>query len=130
MEARLAIYEKSGYSDFPRKSQNMSQSHQLKLCLIAAVYGVVQVSSCHAPRPGPKLIEADGVTYTACGGALWLRNDGNLKDPSTMNYDVQFQDAQGLNHHLKMVRMLKVTDLPDDTPLCNSSPSSRVSGPR
>jgi len=97
---------------------------------VATICGAVEICSCHAPRPGPKLIEADGVTYTACGGALWLRNDGNLKDPSTMNYDVQFQDAQGLNHHLKMVRMLKVTELPDDTPLCNSSPSSRVSGSR
>lgn len=70
---------------------------------------------------GPKMVEADGVIYIACGGAIWMRNDGNLKDPATMTYEVLFKDAQGADHHLTMVRVLKITDLPNDMPVCKTS---------
>ncbi|MGA7852925.1 MAG: hypothetical protein WCA15_06325 [Candidatus Acidiferrales bacterium] len=41
-----------------------------------------------------------------------------------MTYEVLFKDAQGSSHHLTMIRQLRITDLPKDTPACNpSSPS-------
>lgn len=80
------------------------------------------LGSCGGSHPGPKLIDADGVRYTACGGALWFRNEGNFKDPDAIRYEVLFKDAQGRSHDLKNVDILIVTDLPEDTPACNNSP--------
>jgi hypothetical protein len=91
-------------------------------CLLAATFCAgVSLMSCGTPQAGPKLIEADGVRYTACGGAVWAKSDGNSKDPATMTYEVLFKDAQGSNHHLTMVRSLNITDLPSDTPACSSA---------
>jgi hypothetical protein len=73
--------------------------------LLAATFCAgVSLMSCGTPQTGPKLIEADGVRYTACGGAVWARSDGNSKDPAMMTYEVLFKDAQGSNHHLTAAR--------------------------
>lgn len=102
----------------------MSSEENSRRWLAVAFCAAVSFSSCGTPRTGPKLIEADGVRYTACDGAIWARDDGNSKDPGTMTYEVLFKDAQGANHHLTMVRELRITDLPADTPACKlSSPS-------
>jgi hypothetical protein len=91
-------------------------------CLLAATFcAVVSLMSCGTPQTGPKLIEADGVRYTACGGAIWVKSDGNSKDPATITNEVLFKDAQGSNHHLTMLRSLNITDLPSDTPACSSA---------
>jgi hypothetical protein len=64
------------------------------LPLLAAIFCAgVSLMSCGTPQTGPKLIQADGVRYTACGGAVWARGDGNSKDPATMTYEVLFEDA-------------------------------------
>ena len=89
--------------------------------LCVAFCSVMTLSSCGPSRVGPKEIEADGVTYIACGGALWLENDKIQRDNEPSTFQVLFKDAQGNNHELKMVRMLKVTDLPDDTPACSNA---------
>ncbi len=71
------------------------------------------------PRLVPKLIEADGVTYAACGGALWVeQEDGNPRDIDSRSWAVLFKDAEGTTHPLKRVRMLKVSDLPSNAPEC------------
>jgi hypothetical protein len=63
--------------------------------LVALVFcAALLLNSCGASRTGPKVIDADGVRYTACGGVVWERKDGNSKDPATMTYEVLFQDAQ------------------------------------
>jgi hypothetical protein len=91
-------------------------------CLLAATFCAgVSLMSCGTPQTGPKLIEADGVRYTACGGAVWAKSDGNSIDPATMTYEGLFKDAQGSNHHLTMVWSLNITDLPSDTPACSSA---------
>jgi hypothetical protein len=92
----------------------------LAAVLITLGIGVV-VRLLRHRQDGPKLIDADGVTYIACGGAIWMRDEGNMKDPATMTYEVLFKDAQGADHHLTMVRVLKITDLPNDTPACKTS---------
>ena len=78
------------------------------------------LSSCAPPRVGgPKRIEADGVTYVACRGVLWAPNNSlGLKDNEPPNFEVRFRDAQGVDHDLKRVRMLHVTNLPMYTPEC------------
>jgi hypothetical protein len=72
----------------------------------------------HSSASSPKLIRADGVEYVACEGALWLPSDGDSKNPDTMSYSVIFRDAEGRTRELKRVHMLKVMDLPKDTPRC------------
>lgn len=90
----------------------------LLLCSVFCL--ATTLSSCGRSQVGPKKIEADGVTYIACGGALWLENDKIQRDNEPPTFQVLYKDAQGNNHELKMVRMLKVTDLPDDTPACSN----------
>jgi len=78
------------------------------------------LNSCAPPRlGGPKRIEADGVTYVACQGVLWAPNNSlGPRDSEPPNFEVRFRDAQGVDHDLKRVRILHVTDLPLNTPEC------------
>jgi hypothetical protein len=89
-----------------------------KLLLAFAFCVATSFCACRSTQNGPKLIDADGNSYFACNGALWLLNEGNPKDPGERSYYVSFKDAQGVTHELKRVRMLKVTDLPDDASAC------------
>ena len=133
VEKSLITSNPTGANRFPslyfqRKLRTVSRGHHSELLLVAAVCSAVEICSCHAPHAGPKLIEADGVGYIACEGAMWTRNDGNLKDPATMNYEIVFKDALGSNHHLTMVQTLKITDLPDNTPECDKSTNPQLRG--
>lgn len=93
--------------------------------VLVAFYSALLLASCSRHQPGPKLIEADGSTYMACGGATWLLDDGNPKDSNTWSYDVIYRDAGGKNHELKRVRMLRVTDLAADSPQCRTTVNSK-----
>jgi hypothetical protein len=85
-----------------------------------AFFSAAILSSCTATRPGPRLVEADGVAYTACGGTLWFEDMREPKDNEPRTYEVIYKDAQGTKHQLTKVRTLKITDLPDNTPSCSS----------
>jgi hypothetical protein len=67
----------------------------------------------------PKRVEADGITYVACQGVLWLPNN---QEPERGNqpqtYEVRFRDARGVDRVLHMVKMLRITDMPSNTPEC------------
>lgn len=91
--------------------------------LSIAACAAAGLPSCAKPTTGPKLIDADGVQFTACGGVTSIRNDGNSKDPETMTYDVLFTDPAGSNRHLAMVRSLTITDLPSDSAACAAARS-------
>jgi hypothetical protein len=86
-----------------------------------AFCAALALSACRSSHPGPKLIEADGVTYTACGGAFWVKNEGDSRNPDSRSYMVIFKDAQGVDHQLPRVKILKVTALPSDTSACVTS---------
>jgi hypothetical protein len=96
----------------------MRPVHLSKLLFFVAFCGAAQMSSCRASHIGPRLIEADGVSYMACGGALWVQNEKAPLDNEPPSYDVLFVDAEGKKHELKRVRFLKVSDLPSGTPAC------------
>jgi hypothetical protein len=99
----------------------VNAKYQLHYLFLAACCAAILLGSCSKPRTGPKLIEADGVRYIACGGAFWVRNEGNEKDPGTMTYEIVFTDGLGSKRNLTMVRTLKISDLPDNTPECANS---------
>ena len=93
-----------------------------KPMLVMALCTAVPLASCGSARQGPKLIQADGVNYTACNGAIWFSNSNDLRDPSLKTYTVIFKGARGVEHVMDTVRRLNVTDLPDETPDCKNSP--------
>lgn len=80
--------------------------------------GVVSLSGCRARHTGPKLIEADGVRYAACSGAIWIQNPHEPKDNAPATYRVFFKDARGQRRELTGVRVLFAKDLPDNAPEC------------
>jgi hypothetical protein len=86
-----------------------------------AILAVVPVCACGSSNNGPKLIQADGVTYTACGGALWVPDETAPTSVDSKTYEVLFEDADGTKHQLQRVRNLRITDLPSDTPACTKS---------
>ena len=51
--------------------------------------------------PNSQQVEADGMTYTACGGAIRVPNEATH---SSKSYEVIFTDPQGMRHDLKRVK--------------------------
>ena len=97
----------------------MDGKRHSKLLIIGTCFSAALLSACgDSPRPGPKLVEADGATYTACGGALWIVDTKEPKDDEPRTYEVIYKDPRGTKHQLTKVRTLKITDLPDNTPAC------------
>jgi len=99
----------------------MSVRDRLGVFLAATIFGAASLSSCGSPHAGPKLIEADGVSYTTCTGVLALGAEGDYRNPDAASYEVVFTDADGKRHDLKRVRTLYTKDLPSDTPECARS---------
>lgn len=95
---------------------------KVELALIGVIVATL-ICSCGTSRAGgPKRVEADGVTYIGCQGALWLPNHlESPKDNEPQSYYVRFRDAHGVDHELHRVRMLRISDLPSDTPECVNS---------
>lgn len=89
-------------------------------CVLASLGCFLYIHYVRPEHSGPKLVEADGITYIACGGAIWVRNEGNEKNPYEETYYVLFKDSDGNPHELKQVRLLAVKDLPRDTPACKT----------
>jgi hypothetical protein len=72
-------------------------------------------SSCDNIKQAPQLIEADGQTYVACFGWVWISNEGGLLG-GVSTFTVSYSDADGLGHTIKGIKKLSVSDLPRLTP--------------
>ena len=72
-------------------------------------------ASCDNIKQSPQLIEADGQTYVACFGLVWINSDGGLLGGET-TFTVSFSDASGLGRVVKGIKKLSVSDLPRLTP--------------
>jgi hypothetical protein len=80
---------------------------------------VTALEACTSSATGPKRIEADGDTYIACGGAVWVPSAKDTPaDNTPTTYDVLFTDLQGTKHELKHARGLRVTNLQANAPEC------------
>ena len=109
-------------------NRHVEQGNLMKALGISALVAIMLVAvtllRLHGTRRAgvPKRIEADGVTYVACQGALWLPNNQQPeRDNQPQSYKVRFRDARGVDHELHIVRMLRISDLPVDTPECANS---------
>jgi hypothetical protein len=89
--------------------------------IVSIIVTLVSPHSTHRAG-GPKRIEADGMVYLACQGVLWLPNERwVVGDTEAVGYEVRYRDARGIDHELHKVRMLRISDLPSDTPECLNS---------
>jgi hypothetical protein len=113
-----------------RKSRVEQGNHKqliemvVTLGAVAFVIVIAVLLSSHGTRRpgGAKRVEADGVTYIACGGVIWVPNNLQTpKDNEPQSFNVKFRDEQGADRQLHRVRMLRITDLPLDTPECMNS---------
>lgn len=68
--------------------------------------------ACDDIMQSPKMIQADGATYVACKGAVWVSKDGNTLFGGTEVYKVTFTDREGTSHSLRGVKKVTVSDLP------------------
>jgi hypothetical protein len=74
---------------------------------------------CNDIKSSPKAIDADGTIYLACTGLV--RISGSLQQ----GYEVSFTDASGLEHDVRGIRKLEISDLPTKTACGNEEhPSS------
>jgi hypothetical protein len=74
------------------------------------------VTACDGIDQSPKLIVADGTTHIACQGLVWSGTEsGGLLGGST-SLKVSFTDAEGLDHTIRGIKSLSVSDLPKSVP--------------
>jgi hypothetical protein len=70
------------------------------------------LASCDAIQLSPKLIEADGQTYVACRGLVWVNFEGGGLFSGGETFKVTFTDAPGLSHTLRGLKRVDVSGLP------------------
>jgi hypothetical protein len=105
------------------KQKSLMECLGLMVFVALVVIAVTLLTPHKVQRAGvPKRVEADGITYLACQGVLWLPNERwVVGDTEAQGYEVRFRDAHGVDHELHRVRMLRISDLPSDTPECVNS---------
>jgi len=72
-------------------------------------------ASCDNIKQSPQLIEADGQTYVACFGLVWIKSEGGLLGGES-TFSVSYSDASGLGHVVKGIKKLSVSELPEFIP--------------
>ena len=70
---------------------------------------VALISGCHLPKNTPKLIHADDSDFIACGGFIWLSEEGGW---GQTQFSVKFDDVDGLTHELHGLRKISFEDFP------------------
>ena len=60
------------------------------------------------PQSAPKMIDADGATYFACEGMVWVTSESGT-------FKISFTDASHLDVMLRGIKKVAVTDLPTTT---------------
>jgi hypothetical protein len=86
----------------------------------AALAVPLLLEGCGKPDAGPKIIRADGVEYTACGGVLTVHSPREAPyDENPGTSEVWYEDPQGVRHHLTKVRSLTVEPFKGDPAICS-----------
>lgn len=72
------------------------------------------ISACNDVKEAPKGIDADGTIYIACRGYVTV--SGNMQE----GYEVHFTDDSGLDHDVRGIHKLEISDLPEKS-LCKQT---------
>jgi hypothetical protein len=97
----------------------MRRLNYFSMAFVPAFLFSLLLAGCRRTDAGPKVIQADGHTYIACGGVLTVhspREGPYDNNPGTS--EVLYQDPQGVRHHLIKVRSLTVTPFAGDPRIC------------
>lgn len=75
-------------------------------------------------RSSPQIIVADGESYIACHDLIWMSDEGG----SETTFKVTFTDAEGLEHLLKGIKKLSMSDMPKliPAPMPSSLPDAKT----
>ncbi len=98
----------------------------MKLQVLVVVLGCVLLAGCSdIPSLSPKVIEADGETFVACTGLVWVTSEifggaGTFK--------VTFTDAAGLSHTIRGLKKIEVSDLPPPVEIVSSDGVNYTAG--
>ena|ERR1700722_2237280 len=97
----------------------MRRLNYFSLAFVLAFSFSLLLAGCRRTDAGPKVIQADGHTYIACGGVLTVhspREGPYDNNPGTS--EVLYQDPQGVRHRLIKTRSLTVTPFAGDPRIC------------
>lgn len=73
----------------------------------ATLVTLATICACSDTKNAPKGIDADGTIYIACKGFVTV--SGNMQE----GYEVRFTDASGLDHDVRGIHKLEISDLLD-----------------
>jgi len=84
--------------------------------IVLSLVCAVMFMACDDMQISPKMIEADGQTYIACRGLVWVRSEGGGLLGGSESFKVTFTDAAGLGHTIRGLKKVAVTDVPKTVP--------------
>ena len=82
----------------------------------AVMLSCALLAGCDDIQQSPKLIDADGQTYVACSGLVWVNLEGGGLFGGGGTFKVTFTDGAGLSHTLRGLKKIEVSDLPPTPP--------------
>ena len=90
----------------------------MKLQMVVVVSGCVLLAGCSdIPSLSPKVIEADGGTFVACSGLVWVTSE---LFSGAGTFKITFTDAAGLGHTIRGLKKVEVRDLPPPVEIVSS----------
>jgi hypothetical protein len=86
--------------------------------ILALLVTLATICGCSDTKNAPKGIDADGTIYIACKG--FVNISGNMQQ----GYEIRFTDASGLDHDLRGIHKLEISDLPNRT-VCGAAEAQK-----
>ena len=80
------------------------------------ISGALLAAGCDDVSNSPKIVEADGQTYIACRGLVWVTSEGGGLLGGSEIFKVSFTDAAGITHTLRGLKKVTVSDVPTLVP--------------
>jgi hypothetical protein len=71
---------------------------------------LIALSGCGSPHKSPKIVDADGKSYYACDGLVWIRENSGLLG-GEVTYSATFTDQFGQAHDIRGIKKLSMQDL-------------------
>ena len=82
-----------------------------KLRTSAAISLALCLSACDNAQVAPKIIDADGKSYLACTGLVWVDKTSGTFSSETV-FKVSFTDSGNMSHTIWGIRKLSLNDPP------------------